>query len=371
MNPNRGGVQRVSDILAKYFISKGHKIFYLTYEYDERDNYNFPAIIYYLPDTDFFSDRNVNFYQNLLLKLDIDFIINHDASNDRSKFFLNTGIHSAKKISLYHQNPIYGINKLVSSSGRIRTFLFKKFPGIIRSIKVLRKKREIDQILKNSDRLILLSDEFKLQLAKDLKIKTSKIISISNPLISQSNQNSGIKKNQILFVGRMDSQKRPDLMLQIWSGIQDKFHDWELLFLGEGPDKNKIEEMSKAMQIKNVRFKGFVDPIPYYKEASIICMTSDYEGFGMVLIEAMQFGMVPIVFNNWASLKDIITDKVTGILVETENIDEYTYKLSQLIVDDELRFSISLNAKEFVKKFDIEKVGHQWIMLFQSLLTGK
>lgn len=368
MNPTRGGVQKVTDILAKYFIRTGHRVYYLTYEFDEKDKYKFPATLYHLPDNDFFSKSNLKYYHNLLSGLLIDIIINHDASNDRSRFFLNTGTHTAKKISLYHQDPLYGIIRLNTQSGILRKFLFIAFPGLVRKIKIIKKRRAIKFLLKNSDSLILLSNEFKRLIATELKTKSCKISVINNPCVYYKTKELCDKKKKILFVSRMIlDEKNPDKMLYIWSRLQGKFPDWELIFLGDGPDRIQVEELAKTLNLWNVYFEGYVDPLPYYKEASIICMTSNSEGFGLTLVEGMSFGVVPITFNNWAALKDIIIDGETGILVESDNLDDYTKKLQNLLINEEHRQRISLNASRFAGKFDIELIGPLWLELFQTV----
>jgi glycosyltransferase involved in cell wall biosynthesis len=371
MNPNRGGVQRTTDTLAKYFISKGHIIYYLTSQFDENDNYQFPSKIYHLPNSDFFSSVNLEYYHTLLTQLSISIVINHDSSNNRSKLWLNTGKqNTAKKISIYHTNPLYGLNIITQSPGHLRVFVSKYVPGLIYFFKLLRKKKEITYLLKNSDSLVLLSEEFKKKIFKELRISSSKIVAINNPCCISNNFGSENKKKQVIFVARMElSVKRPDKMLQIWAQLQDKNPEWILLILGDGPDRNKVEDLAESLRLKRVRFEGFVDPVPYYRESSIICMTSDYEGFGLVLIEAMEFGNVPITFNNWISLKDIILDQETGILVETNNMEDYVIKLDLLMSDDLLRKKISFNAKEHAKKFEIEKIGPEWIRLFNNLFS--
>lgn len=374
MNPNRGGVQRVSDTLAKYFVSKGHKLFYLSHNYDANDNYLFPATIYHLPNNDFYSDININYYHKLLNELSIEIIINHDASNSRSKFWLNSGMNNIKRISLYHTDPLYGINQFKGLSKYIgnkyiETSFIKSFSIVFRYVKIHRKKKEIRFLLKNSERLVFLSEEFKKQILNELKISSSKISTISNPVVLNTYRNSFVKKKQILFVARFElSVKRHDLILKVWSILHDKYLDWELIFLGDGPDRTTVEDMARYMNLKNVRFEGFVNPDPYYSEASIISMTSDYEGFGLVLLEAMQYGVVPIAFNNWVSLKDIILDEHTGILVDSGDLTGYSKKLEKLIFNDVFRNHLAENAIEYVKRFQIEAIGPKWLKLFNELL---
>jgi glycosyltransferase involved in cell wall biosynthesis len=363
LNPNKGGVGRVADTLACYFQGEGHNMYYLNHEFDVNDSYVFPAKIYTLPDADFFSKVNLNYYHDLLNKLSIDVVVNHDSSNDRSRFWLNTGKYLVAKISYHHIDPLHGLNRTQKSGILLNRYLY----WIQRLVKVFRYRRELLFLLNNSDKLLLLSNEFKYNISKELRIESSKIEAISNPCVIYHNTKTYCKKKQILFVARIElSQKRPDILLQIWSRLHKKFTDWELLILGDGPDRQKVECMAKELNLYNISFKGFVDPIPYYKEASIICMTSDYEGFGLVLPEAMQFGVVPIAFNNWPSLKDIIIDKKTGVIVESNNITEYADKLDQLMSDEEMRHKFSEAAIKDVNKFNIEIIGPKWIELLES-----
>jgi glycosyltransferase involved in cell wall biosynthesis len=178
------------------------------------------------------------------------------------------------------------------------------------------------------------------------------------------------KKKQVLFVGRIEIEpKRPDLLLLIWQEIHMKFPDWELIILGDGPDRPYIEKCAYQMNLQNVSFKGIVNPEPFYKNASIICMTSDYEGFPLVLIEAMQYGVVPITFNNWASLQDLIFDDQTGLLVNTADIKSYTNRLADIMKNDNVRNRIARNAINQVQKLDIKEIGRQWLNLFDEIIV--
>lgn len=368
MNPNRGGVQKVSDTLARFFSGEGHNIYYLINETDLEDTYNFPAKIFNLPSPNFFSKNNRKYYHKLLQLLSIDIVINHDASNDRSKLWLKTGKYNVKKISLYHTDPFYGLKtELDNKYNQINKFVYF-LPALFLKLRIIQKRREINFLLRNSSRLILLSDEFKREISLRLRITSSRIITINNPCQFHEADKIPAKKKKILFVSRLELKpKRPDRMLMIWSYLQDLFPDWELLFLGDGPDRAEVESISKILKLRNVKFEGFVDPIPYYKEASILCMTSDYEGFGLVLPEAMHFGVVPIVFYNWVSLNDIIIDGETGILVKHNDDIEFSNKLSQLMIDDTGRMRISQNAIRFSNKFNIKTIGTHWLKVFSTL----
>lgn len=374
MNPNKGGVQRVSDTLGRYFISKGHSLFYLIYENEPEDSYSFPGKIFILPDRDFFSKLNIHFYHNLLSDLAIDVIINHDGANDRSRLFLNTGNSQAKKLSVYHTDPVHELFRSPDLSRYIKNKLLREsvlklFSKVFHKIKVLKKKRQIKLLLKQSDRLILLSASHKDAIIRELHIDVKKTTVINNPVIEYSHFGSLPKSKLVLFVGRLEtSVKRPDVMLRIWSELEGKYPDWQLLFLGDGPDRNNLELLAQSYGLKNVHFKGFVDPEMYYKNASILCMTSVYEGFPSVLLEAMLFGLVPIAFNNWSSLKEVIVDNASGMLVDTGDLHQYIGKLDKLLSNAKLRRSIASNAVIHAKKYKIDVIGPQWDSLFAELI---
>lgn len=363
LNPNRGGVGRVADTLAKYFAENGHNVYYLNFQYEEKDDYEFPATLFTLPDADFYANSNLLFYHKLLDDLAIDIVVNHDASNRRSTFWLNTGKHHAKKISFYHTDPLHGLNRDIGYG--------KWVNGIVSKLRAMRYRKPIRSLLKNSDSMVVLSDVFKTNIRKKLILNTSKIVAISNPSVLTKVKAPAVRKKQVLFVGRLDwSSKRPDKMLYIWERLFQKHPEWELLVLGDGPDREKTEELAENLQLKNIAFKGFVDPVPYYNQASIICLTSDYEGFGLAMVEAMQFGVVPVAFNNWASLVDVLAHEQTGLVANSNDMPDFIAKLDCLISDEKERERMAMNAKEYVQKFHIDVIGPQWLALLKSCMNN-
>ena len=371
LNPNKGGVGRVCDTLSNYLNSKANNVYYLIHTSDKKDTYKYPVETYYLPDEEFNANANLDYYHSLIKRLNIDILINHDASNDRSKFWLNTDGVNVKKISLHHADPTFGLNLKLQDTVGLRRIVFKFLPGIIRLIKRENCKKEIKFQLNNTDKLVVLSDEFINVIRKKIKLTSTKLVAINNPIELYNSNFPENKKKQIIYVGRLEwSQKRLDKLLHIWSCLYEKYIDWEMIILGDGPDRAKTETLAKDLNLKNITFKGFVNPEPYYKQASILCLTSDYEGFGLVMPEAMQYGVVPIAFNNWPSLKDIIDDGRTGVIVKTDQISDYAGKLDQLMLNEAMRRTIGLAAIEDVQKFHINKIGPQWDELLKSCMTN-
>ena len=132
--------------------------------------------------------------------------------------------------------------------------------------------------------------------------------------------------------------------------------------MGGGPDQSMYEQMVIDMQLNRVTFYGFQNPEGYYKKSEIFCMTSNYEGFGMVLVEAMQYGCVPFAFNSFASLTDVIDDGENGIIIPTFDEDEYAERIVKFAnMSDAQQLTFRRNAVEKSKTFSVENIGKKWI----------
>ena len=118
-------------------------------------------------------------------------------------------------------------------------------------------------------------------------------------------------------------QKRSDRLLEIWEKIYQEFPEWELKFVGDGELCSFMEKRIVRKKLPRVTIEGNKPSEPYYEESSILCLTSNYEGWGMVLTEAMQYGVVPVSFNSYHSVEDIIIPERNGMLVKPFDLNEY------------------------------------------------
>lgn len=377
-HPFRGGIGRATDTLTREFQKRGYQVFYmhLSWYMEERKNFSYPAPVVIFPSKDVYDSQNIEFYHNFLLSHKIDIIINQDGLYEGSYLFLNTGNIPIKKISVIHSNPIINYNNLWSSVYRLRNrSIIEKIKRIIRCCLFFKIKRQMMQHLKthyhyieeNSDRLLLLSNEY-IRLLEKVHLKfIENLCCIPNP---NTYTNVGVcpfKKKEIICVGRLSSTKRIDRLLNIWSRVYKDFPEWSLLIVGNGAEEASLKEKAKQLAIDRVSFCGFQDPRPYYERASIICMTSDFEGFPMTLTEAMQFGCVPIVYNSFEAVTDIVNSGVTGELVSPFNQREFEQKLRRLMTDSVYRNTLSDNAFRYVKKYDVKDIADQWEKLFDEL----
>ena len=129
-----------------------------------------------------------------------------------------------------------------------------------------------------------------------------------------------------------------------------------------------IAKLKNLFHLPNVKMLGFQNPVDFYKFASIYIMTSNYEGWPLTLMESMQFGCIPIAFESFESIRDIVDDGQNGILIPPFDIDIMADSLIRLIKEDNLT-QYAESAHKKMKKFLPEEIGKQWISLFNGVLS--
>jgi glycosyltransferase involved in cell wall biosynthesis len=177
------------------------------------------------------------------------------------------------------------------------------------------------------------------------------------------------KQKVVLIVARFDEpSKRLSLALRIWARVkQDPVaKDWALRIVGDGNDRGLYERIIHDEHIPDVSLEGRQDPIPYYKEASIFMMTSRSESWGLTLTEAQQTGVVPIAFDTYASLREIITDGENGAIIMEGDVDSYVFRMKELMSDSDLRQQMAKQAIASSQRFSRESIAEMWWKLLSK-----
>lgn len=172
----------------------------------------------------------------------------------------------------------------------------------------------------------------------------------------------------VLAVGRLTYQKGFDLLLESWLAVSQVMPDWKLKIVGEGEDRVKLTDfIEKNKLTDSVELVGNTNDVgQYYKEAEIFCLSSRFEGFGMVLIEALAFGLPIVSFDCEVGPAEILAD--TGsILVSQNDTSKLASSLVKMMSNDEQRKTIGLRSKEKAKTYQPEKIINQWVELLESL----
>ena len=197
--------------------------------------------------------------------------------------------------------------------------------------------------LKRLDRFVVLTEEDKLAWPE---LKNVSVIPDPLSFVPTAQSTLGVKR--VIAVGRYVYQKGFDLLLQAWAKIECKCPDWMLVVYGDG-DKTPYEQMMQNLGIDASRclLNGPTTDIQReYVNSSLFVFTSRFEGFGMVLVEAMACGLPVVSFACPCGPKDIVRDGEDGFLVENGNIDELVQQLMKLMVDHRLRTAFAKKLKK-------------------------
>lgn len=222
----------------------------------------------------------------------------------------------------------------------------------------------------NCDRLVMLSERDFANFAKLAGIKPDeKFIAIGNALsfkgFLKPEELDG-KSPEVMMLSRMDERsKRISAALKIWQ--KAAIPGWTLVIVGGGPDLDYFKKLARRMGLANVSFEGRQpDAIPYYRRAAVYMLTSSYEGWGITLTEAQQMGAVPIAFDSYPALRDVLTDGEDGVIVRNNDTDGFVAKLRDLIQDRDKREGLALNGLNNCRRHSVENVVNQWIKLLEK-----
>lgn len=375
-----GGAEKVTTILAEYFIKKGYNVSIFAREF-LKDQLESSITYFQLPDI-----------KNNDAKSNAEFIV-RTINENHIDIFIVPILHlkhieyikanvKCKLIFTHHSVPMWeAINKYSLAEKRGKTSLIKKLEWLFfQKPKYKIFRRHYKRILKSYrttynifDSYVTLIEPYKNKIIELLKLnpKDNKVISISNPLSSSNIHEVRTKKKQVIYVGRMSyADKRVDRLINIWSKLCEDFQDWDLILVGDGPEKTNLENLAEQLGIRNIKFVGFQkDVTPYYLDASILCLTSTFEGWGLVLTEAQTYGVIPIAYNCSEGITEILGPSGTnGFLIDCFDEELYVATLSKILIDEKLRQQLQAKILIKAKSYNIEEVGEEWEKLFAKLL---
>ena len=200
---------------------------------------------------------------------------------------------------------------------------------------------------------------------------TKNVVVIPNIVDLKNTDFSQHTEKTALFAGRITYQKGLDRMLEAWKIVVNNRKDWRLKFVGEGEQKEYLQQQCQKLGITgNVIFAPATKDIEKeYINSSLFLLTSRFEGFGLVLVEAMQCGVPCVSFDCPYGPSDIIDNGINGCLIENGNVEEFAKATLKLIEDDELRKKMGEAAIEKAKQYLPENIMSKWIELYNNLLT--
>lgn len=377
-----GGLEVVTAVLANKFVEEGHQVSVFSFlggKHSIADRFD-ARIKLYQQDDYSRSKENVAKLRKVLVDDKIDIIINQWG-------LPYTPIKTARKaakgldvkiISVYHNAPSFNgrIQKLnIALMGcenlmkrlalRLMRFAFKKVTS-----------RAMAYIYRHSDLFLVLSPSYIEEFKRFTGVSDDRYLQVlTNPITVEHDGYEyafNEKQKEIIYVGRLDIvQKRVYRVIDTWNYLEERFPDWRLTIVGDGEDRENLENHVKYLGLKRVSFEGFQKPIDYYKRASILLLTSDFEGFPLVLAECMSFGVIPAVYNSYSAVCDIIDDGKDGIVLPYHKngyqAEEAAGMIVNIMKDDGKREQMALAAIKKSKEYSVEKIYSEWEKVFHSL----
>lgn len=188
-----------------------------------------------------------------------------------------------------------------------------------------------------------------------------KIPNISPYDVTTLSNSYDINTKKVIAIGRLAPQKNFIALLQAWKKVQDVYPEWHLDIYGEGEERELLLDYIVHNKLTTVMLKGNCLDLPeVYKSASFLVMSSKYEGWGLVLIEAQSFGLPVISFDCPFGPRELIKDGQTGYLVNDQNIDELSEKIIKLISNNNIRCIFSKNARKAAEDYSTLVVLELW-----------
>lgn len=374
--PAYGGIEVVTATLANRFALDGHTVFILSHLQGQASGLltSIADCVRHvlMPDSRYTGKTNKRFLSDFLKENMIDvFIFQDDYSRLEMNFPAEKG--RTKIIVVEHNAPFCGMSRWV------------RYPDtIIGKLKLVRHVAKYyvqlwqDRVRRRrlyeyTDAYVLLSHRFdgEFRAMTDL-YDTRKLFSIPNPCVFESFEGGFEKKEKVVvFAGTLSSNKGLLRLLDAWSMIEEGFPDWKLVVLGDGECRMEAEQLIAERSLGNVRLMGYQpNPGEYFAQAEIFAFPSGREGWGLVLVEAMLHGCVPVAFDSYAALRDIVTDGEDGLIAPAFDIKAYSRKLQLLMSDSALREKMSDKARASARRFDVQKVIAKWYNLFDQLTKG-
>lgn len=363
--PGIGGIENVTNLIAAKLLEK-NQVSILSHVQQKDVDSLYGVSTYFMPDAKRWdAPSNLKFADSLFATHKFDAIIYQDSYASTEQIVCS--LAERYNVSLFvfeHNSPLFIYNKrnlepITSIKGLMRRILH---PYLLH--KDVKRKR---YLLKHAKKYILLSDKFIPEFCRLVGVdkNDSRITYINNPAFLTGSSSVLEKDNIILCVSRLTREKCVDKMLKMWEIISTCLPDWRFIIVGDGPERSKLEHYVQANSVQRVKFIGFANPTKYYQKAKIFWMTSKYEGWGMTLIEAMQQGCVPVAYQTFSSISDIIDNGNNGFLILPNDMDSFIVKSVLLAKKENLRIEMSSSAIRKTDNFSIDKIINKWYKLLE------
>lgn len=355
---NRGGTERMTTHLANYWASHGHEVSIVCNAHVGSIAYQLnPDVNYVNMDVASESGNSLNAilnnfkiftrFRRELKRLEPDYLIAMAPTVNVIAALASVGLNVTRLGAEQNYPPAEGIG---SQWEFLRKYLYKLLDGVVAQTETTRQ-----WLGENTN-------------AKNIAVIHGPVVyplERNEPMV-QPDPNDDRKT--ILAVGRLSSQKQFDHLIKSFELTREKCPDWKLVILGEGELRRDIESLVAELKLADsVLLPGVAGNVgDWYTSSEIFALSSAYEGFPNVLIEALAHGLPAVCYDCNTGPRDMIVNDFNGSLVAPDNIEAFSDDLLELMQDEEKRRRLGKNAKSIADKLSIGTICAQWVSTLEA-----
>lgn len=227
------------------------------------------------------------------------------------------------------------------------------------------RTRQDERLVRGFDRFVVLTGEDKALWGDVLGMQV-----IPNARTFTPTECAPLDTKKVIAVGRYTHQKGFERLIEAWRMIADKVPGWHLDIIGDGEERNMLEALVGDYGLGgSVSLLHPTTDMPgVYMGASVVAMSSRYEGLPMILVEAQAYGLPIVSFDCKCGPADVVEDGVTGFLVPEGDVEALAKGLLKVMTDDALRSRMGKAAREASERYSVEAVMAKWTALFETVV---
>lgn len=372
-----GGVQRVSTVLANYLDNEKYSVSFLLFDKKKRVDKSFYNLnkninIIFMDEYNNKMNRIIRKVLYKLKKIQSKYNIFRKSLKIQKRIFCTK--RDAKIIAKYINKNNFDYVIGLAAENTARLCISKKY---IKKTQIIGWQHSTFEayfktpnerffnfdilakyIFKNVDMYVCQTNDDFEKIKKEFNYTP---IVINNPNTFSISKKSNLNSKNFIAVGRFINIKGFDKLIDAFKIFSRFNKDWKLYIIGDGEEKNNYTQKIKNYNLEDrIILPGKTDKIEeYYLNSSIYVMTSQWEGWGMVVTEAMSYG-IPIISFDLPSIREIFSDKKCGLFVKKNSIEDLSKKMLYLTKNEKELMTFSKNSIEAVKRFDINIIGKKW-----------
>lgn len=230
-------------------------------------------------------------------------------------------------------------------------------------------RRDVRETFGLADRVVVLSEEWQDYFAENV-CDPNRITVVHNGVAVPAKPCSPCSHQDVLFLGRLDANKSPDVLLRASREVLKRFPETKIVFGGDGEIKKNKALAEELGIVDRCEFHGWVtgsEREALFKRAAVYCLPSKNEGLPMSVLEAMAHG-IPTVATAVGGVPQVIEDGISGFLIDVDDTESLAQKISSLLGDSMLRKSVGMASRDVVaRSFGVDRSIEQLLVLYCAL----